>query len=119
MLHDSGRCIFHTIANRYPAVAFAYFETLLRLGDRDRIAAEEARLKSLNNLLNSVGFQEHLYEDFVDATITLLREISASIPCHDDGATLWASFNDPDVSNGIITHFRVSTPQGASIGPLS
>jgi ubiquitin thioesterase protein OTUB1 len=79
----------------------------LRLGDRNRIIAEETRLKSLNNLLNSLGFQEHLYEDFVETTLDLLRQISASIPVQDDGAALLAAFNEPEISNGIITHFRV------------
>lgn len=87
---------------------FGYFEALLRLGDPMKILAEESRLKSLNNLLNSVGFQEGIYEDFVDETITLLRATAASIPCHDDGAALLASFNDAGLSNAIITHFRVS-----------
>jgi len=91
------------------AIAFCYFETLLRLGDRNKIIAEETRLKSLNNLLNSVGFQEYLYEDFVEDTIGLLRQISESIPVRDDGAALLASFNDVGISSGIITHFRVSS----------
>jgi len=95
------------LLNSIQAIAFCYFETLLRLGDRNRILAEETRLKSLNNLLNSLGFQEHLYEDFVEATLDLLRQISASIPVQDDGAALLAAFNDPEISNGIITHFRV------------
>ncbi|KAI4123969.1 MAG: hypothetical protein LQ347_005919 [Umbilicaria vellea] len=88
---------------------FGYFEALLRLGDPMKILAEESRLKSLNNLLNSVGFQEEIYEDFVDETISLLRGTAASIPCHDDGAALLASFNDAGLSNAIITHFRLIT----------
>lgn len=87
---------------------FGYFEALLRLGDPMKILAEESRLKSLNNLLNSVGFREEIYEDFVDETISLLRGTAASIPCHDDGAALLGSFNDAGMSNAIITHFRVS-----------
>lgn len=75
--------------------------------------AEETRLKSLNNLLNSLGFQEHLYEDFVESTLDLLRQISASIPNQDDDAALLAAFNDPEISNGIITHFRVSRHLGS------
>lgn len=101
--------------NIIPAIAFCYFETLLRLGDRHKIMAEETRLKSLNNLLNSLGFQEHLYEDFVESTLDLLRQISASIPNQDDDAALLAAFNDPEISNGIITHFRVSRHLGAGL----
>ena len=87
---------------------FGYFEALLRLGDPMKILAEESRLKSLSNLLNAVGFQEELYEDFVDETISLLRQTAASIPCQDNGAGLLDSFNDAGMSNAIITHFRVS-----------
>lgn len=74
-----------------------------------KILAEESRLKSLNNLLNSVGFREDIYEDFVDETVSLLRATAASIPCHDNGDALLTSFNDAGLSNGIITHFRVRT----------
>lgn len=74
-----------------------------------KILAEESRLKSLNNLLNAVGFQEDLYEDFVDETVSLLRATAASMPCHDNGDGLLASFNDAGMSNAIITHFRVSS----------
>lgn len=73
-----------------------------------KILAEESRLKSLNNLLNAVGFQEVLYEDFVEETISLLRQTATSIPCQDNGAGLLHSFNDAGMSNAIITHFRVS-----------
>ncbi len=93
--------------NETSAIAFCYFETLLRLGNQNKIIAEETRLKSLNNLLNAVGFQQHLYEDFVESTLGLLEQIRTTVPVQDDGAALWASFNDPEISSGIITHFRV------------
>lgn len=105
--------------NSIQAIAFCYFETLLRLGDRNRIIAEETRLKSLNNLLNSLGFQEHLYEDFVETTLDLLRQISASIPVQDDGAALLAAFNEPEISNGIITHFRVGRHPSEAVAASS
>ncbi|KAI9703214.1 MAG: hypothetical protein M1836_007779 [Candelina mexicana] len=91
------------------AIAFSYFETLVRLGDKERIQIEEARLKSLDNLLRSVGWEEHAYEDFVEETILLLRSTAASIPVTDGGAALLNSFNDPNISNAIITHFRLIT----------
>ncbi len=80
----------------------------MRIGDKDKIQDEEARLKSLDNLLRSVGWEEHAYEDFVEETILLLRSTAASIPVTDGGAALLNSFNDLSVSNAIITHFRVS-----------
>ena len=89
------------------ALAFGYFEALLHHGDSSKIAAEIARLKSLNNLLNAVGYDEFMYGAFVDETLMLLQRTAASIPCQDDGAALLASFNDDSMTGAIITHFRV------------
>jgi hypothetical protein len=94
-----------------PAVAFSYFETLLRIGDSHKFLEEETRLKSMRNILNDAGFQEHLYEDFAEDTIDLLRETATAT---DDGAALLQTFNDSNRSMSIITylkarHFRRST----------
>ena len=75
-----------------------------------RIQSEIVRLKSLNNLLNAVGNDPMLYEDFVQETFDLLERTSADLPCPDDGAMLLASFNDAGITSSIITHFRVSRP---------
>ncbi|KAI9799306.1 MAG: hypothetical protein M1825_004799 [Sarcosagium campestre] len=91
------------------ALAFTYFETLRRTGDRNRILGEEARMLSLNNLLKTVGFEEHVYEDFVEETIDLLRFIASSLFTEFDDAALLAKFNDVNVSNAVITHFRLLT----------
>ncbi|KAI9670718.1 MAG: hypothetical protein M1817_003828 [Caeruleum heppii] len=91
------------------AVAFSYFETLLRLGDKHRILDEETRLKSLNNLLSSFGYEEHLYEDFVEETVTLLKLLANSVPSEPCHSMLLQQFNDPGVSSAIITHFRLLT----------
>jgi ubiquitin thioesterase protein OTUB1 len=89
------------------AIAFSYFETLLRIGDKTRIVGELARLKSLNNLLNQAGFAEHLYEDFVAETIDLLSDLAYSLPPPGDDTGLLKAFNDAGISSAIITHFRV------------
>ena len=89
------------------AIAFSYFETLQRIGDKGRLLAEETRLRSLNNLLNTAGFEEHLYEDFVEESINLLRIVAASLPTSPHNRVLLEKFNDPGVSSAIITHLRV------------
>ncbi|KAI9760339.1 MAG: hypothetical protein M4579_001743 [Chaenotheca gracillima] len=91
------------------AIAFSYFEILQRLGDKDRIIQEITRLTSLNNLLKSVGFLEHLYEDFVDETITLLRGLAEAAPAPQDETSLLEKFNDPNISSAIIAHIRLLT----------
>lgn len=93
-----------------PAVAFSYFETLLWLGDKSKPLQEEIRLRSLATILNDVGHQEYLYEDFADATFELLRSVSAQIPVVDDGAALLATFNDEHLSMSIITYLKVCEP---------
>jgi len=96
-------------------VAFSYFETLLRLGDKNKPLQEEIRLRSLSGLLNEVGHQEFLYEDFADATFELLQSISAQIPMVDDGAALLAAFNDEHQSASIITYLKVCDPTPTSV----
>ncbi|KAL9640183.1 MAG: hypothetical protein Q9204_000811 [Flavoplaca sp. TL-2023a] len=91
------------------ALAFGYFEALLQTADPSRVLGEVARLTSLNNVLDSVGYASDIYEDFTDVTLDLLRETAATLPGHDDGAALLASFNEPSVCNAIIMHFRLVT----------
>jgi hypothetical protein len=85
------------------AVAFSYFETLLRIGDSHKFLEEETRLKSMRNILNDAGFQEHLYEDFADDTLNLLRETGSAT---DGGAALLQTFNDSNRSMSIITYLK-------------
>jgi ubiquitin thioesterase protein OTUB1 len=71
---------------------------------------EVARLTSLNNLLDSVGYLRDIYEDFTDETLQLLKQTASNLSnSHDGGAALLASFNDAAICNAIIMHFRVST----------
>ena len=71
------------------------------------IKQESARLKSYNALLNSVGYDQDLYIDFVQETLDLLEQTAASVASPDGESKLLASFNDEGISNSIITHFRV------------
>lgn len=88
-------------------MAFSYFETLGRVGDRNRILEEQTRLRSLNNLLNRAGFASYLYEDYVDATLELLGTVATLVPSPAIGSTIWEKFNEPDVANAVIAHLRV------------
>ncbi|KAL8794738.1 MAG: hypothetical protein Q9195_002692 [Heterodermia aff. obscurata] len=91
------------------ALAYGYFEALSRTGDPERIQSEMIRLKSLNNLLNTMGHDPTIYEDFVDETFTLLERTRTEVPSLDGGAMLLSSFNDPNIAAPIITHFRLIT----------
>ncbi|EPS36771.1 hypothetical protein H072_9639 [Dactylellina haptotyla CBS 200.50] len=91
------------------ALAFGYFELLLRTGDEKFIQNEMDRLKSLCSWMNEVGMSEYLYEDFVEETIELLKTISQS-PAIDnpyDDTPVVEAFNRDDASNAIITHLKL------------
>ncbi|KAK7607439.1 peptidase C65 Otubain-domain-containing protein [Phyllosticta paracitricarpa] len=90
------------------AIAFGYFEVLQRLGDRTKFLEEQSRLRSLANLLNQVGFQADMYEDFAEETFALLRKLSSNAHATDDSVLLDA-FNDEIVSQSIITHLKLLT----------
>ncbi|KAJ6264128.1 Ubiquitin thioesterase [Drechslerella dactyloides] len=101
------------------ALAFGYFELLLRTGDPEVIEHEMARIKSMNSLMDDVGMSEYLYEDFVDETIqllTIIQEASVLDNPYDDKPLL-ATFNTEDKSNGIVTHLRLLTSGFLKLNP--
>ncbi|KAF2270788.1 cysteine proteinase [Lojkania enalia] len=91
------------------AIAFTYYEALLRMGDVSKFEFEEVRLRSLNNLLNSAGFVEDVYVDFADEAYELLQKLAASLRDMDGTAptTLLNTFNDPSIAMAIITYFKL------------
>ena len=104
----------HTINTRpytniNTAVAFGYLERLLFIGDSGKCYQEEARLRSLSNVLNQAGFEPYLYEDFADAVFTLIRSIADAINDGNGDEVLMNAFNDESVQNYVITHFKVRT----------
>lgn len=92
-------------------MAFGYFESLLNIRDLIHAQTELVRIKSLNTLLDRVGYQEHLYEIFVDATESVFGQVCEAIQggVRDD-TFLREAFNSEYESTAIITHFRVSHP---------
>ena len=77
------------------------------MGDGNKFAEEEARLRSLSNILNAAGYDAMLYEDFADELFELMRNVANGL--HDGTAEdiLLQNFNDETVQNYVITHFRV------------
>ena len=55
-----------------PAIAFTYFEALLRVGDGQRFADEEGRLLSMANLLENIGYHRDIWIDFAEEAYELL-----------------------------------------------
>jgi hypothetical protein len=93
--------------NIIPAVAFGYLERLLYIGDTGKFYEEEARLRSLSNVLNQAGFESYLYEDFADELFTLIRSIANAITEGNGDEVLMNAFNDESIQNYVITHFKV------------
>jgi ubiquitin thioesterase protein OTUB1 len=92
----------------FVAVAFGYFETLFSLRDILRVEQELARIKSLTYTLDRVGYAEHLYEMFIDATEEVFLQTSEAIRNGDQDETfLVNAFNNEYQSNSILMHFRV------------
>ncbi|KAF2785623.1 cysteine proteinase [Melanomma pulvis-pyrius CBS 109.77] len=91
------------------AIAFTYFETLIRVGDVNKFEDEEVRLASMHNLLNIAGFQPDVYIDWVDEAFDLLRKLAASVQVMDGAAPgiLLDTFNDLGISLAIITYFKL------------
>ena len=51
------------------AIAFTYFEALLRVGDVTKFEDEEARLNSLSNLLDHLGYSRDIWSDFAESAL--------------------------------------------------
>ncbi|KAL2065594.1 hypothetical protein VTL71DRAFT_3264 [Oculimacula yallundae] len=92
------------------AAGFAYFETLLRLQDKDQLEMEIARMISLNNLLTTVGgFDAWVFEDMVEETTDLLKCMADLVETAPREAEklLLERFNNKDISDAIVYHFRL------------
>lgn len=92
------------------AIAFTYFEALLRVGSWDKFTDEEARLNSMGNILEHIGYSRDIWIDFADEAFELLRKLGKSVNDMDGTAadTLLQAFNDMGVSMAIITYFKAS-----------
>ncbi|KAI1080622.1 cysteine proteinase [Whalleya microplaca] len=91
------------------AIAFAYFETLVRCRDINQLQGELARLTSLNNYIENVGgHSPWLFEDMVSETFDLFNEVIAAVSSgHDALGLVMAKFNDASSSQSIVYHQRL------------
>ncbi|GAB7351899.1 hypothetical protein MBLNU459_g2441t1 [Dothideomycetes sp. NU459] len=94
---------------RGDAIAFGYFEALLRHGDHAKFLEEETRLRSLSNLINLAGYDHTMLDDFADETYDLLRKCRGWINVPNAEDKLVHAFNDEGVQNSIITHLKHMT----------
>ena len=67
-------------------------------------------MTSLDNFISRVGgFDAWMFEDMVEETMSLLREMAALVETSPQAAeeVLMQRFNDPDISNCIVYHLRL------------
>ncbi|USP82447.1 hypothetical protein yc1106_09721 [Curvularia clavata] len=91
------------------AIAFTYFEALLSLGDVGKFEEEEARLNSLGNLLDHIGYSRDIWIDFAEEAFELLHKLANSLRNMDGQAAdiLLRTFNDMGESMAIITYVKL------------
>ncbi|KAI5842311.1 peptidase C65 Otubain-domain-containing protein [Tricharina praecox] len=107
--YDSYRTVRGDGNCGWRALAFGFFELLLRNGDQNSLGMEHARIASLSGLMESVGFQSYIYEDFAEATFSLFTTLNSGNISPSDDAPLVSTFNDPSISDSIVTHFKFLT----------
>ncbi|PBK71721.1 cysteine proteinase [Armillaria solidipes] len=104
----------------YRSVAFAYVERMLHaLNPADAVENGVAALKSTLPMLENVGFQKLVFEDFYDVLESLLLSI---VTPQTTGKTLNAvglleAFQSPEVSNSIVVYLRLLTSAQIRIDP--
>ena len=79
-------------------------------------------MTSLNNFLTTVGgFEEWLFEDMVQETTNLLKDMATSMETSLQTAAnlIIQRFNDPEISNAIVYHFRLLASSWLKGAPTS
>ncbi|KAI2639236.1 peptidase C65 Otubain-domain-containing protein [Xylaria nigripes] len=91
------------------AIAFAYFETLVKCGDINLIQSERQRLIGLNEYIEKVGGQNpDIFDFMVSETIDLLNDVLSSMSEGSDAMPiLMARFNDSNTSMCLVYHLRL------------
>ena len=79
------------------------------MGDPNKLEDEEARLNSLSNLFDHVGYSRDVWMDFAEPAFDLLHKLTHSLRNMDGLAAdiLLQTFNDPSESMSIITYVKL------------
>ena len=108
--HSPRMPTLETAINLCAALPFGLLERILYSRDPSRIIQESSRLELLNDMLTQVGVEKEVYADFVDPTFTLMQDLARLLSedkFSDAESKLLQAFNDPEIGNAIIMHFRV------------
>ena len=96
------------------AIAFGYFENLVRCGDIAQLQRELARLRGLDDYIEKIGnFERAKFEDMNQETFDLFDEvITAMSNGQDCMQVVMEKFNDAFSSQAIIYHLRFLVAAG-------
>ncbi|KAJ3986939.1 peptidase C65 Otubain-domain-containing protein [Lentinula detonsa] len=104
----------------YRSVAFAYVENLLHASDPVfAVVAALSTLEATPELLESVGFERMVFEDFYEVLIELVKNVIAPDV---SGSTLTdvallERFQNPEESNSIVVYLRMLTSAQIRLDP--
>jgi len=90
------------------AIAFTYYEALLREANIAKFDTEEARLMSMANLFNMAGLPTEMIMDFAEDVFGLMQKLAQTLRSGEGNAddVLLQTFNDEAESMSIITFFK-------------
>ncbi|KAI8632731.1 peptidase C65 Otubain-domain-containing protein [Xylariaceae sp. FL1651] len=91
------------------AIAFAYFETLVRCSDINLVQHELKRMTELNDYIEKVGGQDpSMFELMVSDTFDLFNDIILAMSeGNDPMPSLMAKFNEVYISSCLVYHLRL------------
>jgi ubiquitin thioesterase protein OTUB1 len=103
----------------YRSLAFAYVERLLNSLDKDlAVMTALSKLESTLPMLEGVGFQRMVFEDFYETFRDLIQSIIQPGPVGVlDASTLLVAFQTPEISNSIVVFLRLLTSAQIRLDP--
>jgi ubiquitin thioesterase protein OTUB1 len=91
------------------AVAFGYFEVLIRQNKVKTFQDEEARMLFLRSLVQDAGTSPDVCEEFFEEAIDLLKKLADSLPLGTAETYLLNTFNDEGIQAYIVFCMKVSS----------
>ncbi|KAI8948378.1 peptidase C65 Otubain-domain-containing protein [Xylaria longipes] len=91
------------------AIAFAYFETLVKCGNINLVQSELHRMTGLSKYVEEVtGGEPSILELMTEETLLLFNDIITDMSERNDPMpNVFAKFNDPQTSNCFVYHLRL------------
>jgi len=95
----------------YQAFAFAWMDALQRLGE-DHIKKEIVKIQKTAKTLEDAGFEKLAYEDFLDATVSLLQSLPLT-----KKPSLAHVLNNQEISSPVIVYLRFLSSTHLRLNP--